>query len=368
MPEGIIATDDGDGFTTLDFVDKSLRGPALERLVEIGGPATIETITRRGPRRQYRVPTGNAVEAGLVDSTEAEDGEQARGILPGGAPSDGPATGGTGTVTQRVTSAGHDTGFATKLVAADPNAAHVGADGPGAGSAVDWHTPVAEYTSENAYVGQVPNDDVLHDRDQISLAGANGYGDSFGGLAHAPTHREVIEHVKGGSSVLAVGGVLPATEVEPRGLIPVSQVNLGLKEQTGALGTDPGARPDAGGEALASDYTTVQASRDGQNVKSADELGDTTVTRVAGTVQEPTNPTAVEGDGVQVGPTPEDTTPPAPNGTTPPDTEDVVEYPEGTPTKDWRRDELDAYALKVKGLDTSGLGNKAEVLAAINGE
>ncbi|MBV9871730.1 MAG: PD40 domain-containing protein [Frankiaceae bacterium] len=56
----------------------------------------------------------------------------------------------------------------------------------------------------------------------------------------------------------------------------------------------------------------------------------------------------------------------ADSGTTPPDTEDVVEYPEGEPSSDWRRDELDAYALKVKGLDTSGEPNKAAVLTAIN--
>ncbi|AWN04217.1 hypothetical protein FDJ57_gp16 [Gordonia phage Sour] len=66
MPEGIIAEIDG-GFATLDFVDRSLRGPALQKLLEIGGPETIETLTRSGPRRQYRVPEGNAREAGLID-------------------------------------------------------------------------------------------------------------------------------------------------------------------------------------------------------------------------------------------------------------------------------------------------------------
>lgn len=66
MPEGIIAEIDG-GFATIDFVDRSLRGPALQKLLEIGGPETIETLTRSGPRRQYRVPEGNAREAGLID-------------------------------------------------------------------------------------------------------------------------------------------------------------------------------------------------------------------------------------------------------------------------------------------------------------
>ncbi|UYL88125.1 hypothetical protein SEA_EVAA_14 [Gordonia phage Evaa] len=69
MPEGIIATVD-EGFATLDFVDRSLRGPAIQKLLEIGGPETIETLTRSGPRRQYRVPEGNAREAGLLDVAE----------------------------------------------------------------------------------------------------------------------------------------------------------------------------------------------------------------------------------------------------------------------------------------------------------
>ncbi len=132
MPEGIIATDDGDGFVTLDFVDKSLAGPALAELIDIGGAASVETITRVGPRRMYRVPTGNAEAAGLLD----ED---------------------TGT---RTPSAGYDTGAAAALKAADPNV------NPGADNA-DWHTPVDQYTSANAYVGQVPNDDVLHNRGQV---------------------------------------------------------------------------------------------------------------------------------------------------------------------------------------------------------
>ena len=72
MPAGIIATVDN-GFATLDFVDKSLRGPALAELVEIGGPASIETITRDGPRRKYRVPAGNAQAAGLLDGDEVGD-------------------------------------------------------------------------------------------------------------------------------------------------------------------------------------------------------------------------------------------------------------------------------------------------------
>jgi hypothetical protein len=39
----------------------------LQKLLEIGGPEVIETLTRSGPRRRYRVPAGNAAEAGLLD-------------------------------------------------------------------------------------------------------------------------------------------------------------------------------------------------------------------------------------------------------------------------------------------------------------
>jgi hypothetical protein len=56
-----------DGFATIDFVDATLRGPGLQKLLEVGGPETVETLTRSGPRRRYRVPEGNARAAGLLD-------------------------------------------------------------------------------------------------------------------------------------------------------------------------------------------------------------------------------------------------------------------------------------------------------------
>lgn len=70
MPDGVIV-EVADGFATLDFVDSALRGPALNQLLAIGGPASIETITRDGPRRKYRVPEGNADEAGLLDGSSS---------------------------------------------------------------------------------------------------------------------------------------------------------------------------------------------------------------------------------------------------------------------------------------------------------
>lgn len=67
MPAGVEVLLD-DGFATIDFVDRSLRGPGLQKLLDVGGPETIETLTREGPRRTYRVPAGNAAEAGLLDA------------------------------------------------------------------------------------------------------------------------------------------------------------------------------------------------------------------------------------------------------------------------------------------------------------
>lgn len=66
MPEGVIA-EVVDGYATIDFVDGALKGPALARVMQISGPASIQTITREGPRRKYRVPEDAANEAGLLD-------------------------------------------------------------------------------------------------------------------------------------------------------------------------------------------------------------------------------------------------------------------------------------------------------------
>jgi hypothetical protein len=62
-----------DGFAEIDFIDRRLRGPGLAKLLEVGGPETVETLTRSGPRRRYRVPEGNAREAGLLDRRSRVD-------------------------------------------------------------------------------------------------------------------------------------------------------------------------------------------------------------------------------------------------------------------------------------------------------
>ena len=254
MPQGIIATVDN-GFALVDFVDKSLRGPALAKLVEIGGPESIETVTRVGPRRQYRVPEGNAREAGLLDDE------------PGSA---GPF------------SAGQDTGSAAALKASDPNV-NAGDD------EADWHTPVAEYTSANAFVGPVPNPEVM-DRPQVHPGGAS----SSGGSGKTPPHSGVISDVATAKQ--------PPTPGSREALAPASATSGALASQPSALPSDPGgyaAQPD-------------------------------------------TPPVA-----------------PVPAGTQP--------WPAGEPTEDWKRSELDAYAAD-KGVDTTGLPNKAAVLAALAGK
>lgn len=61
-----------EGFAFIDFKTAAAKGAGIARLLEVGGPATIETLTRTGPRRLYVVPEGNAREAGLLDADSAE--------------------------------------------------------------------------------------------------------------------------------------------------------------------------------------------------------------------------------------------------------------------------------------------------------
>ncbi|QFG11162.1 hypothetical protein PBI_CLOVERMINNIE_15 [Gordonia phage CloverMinnie] len=88
MPEGIIAEVE-DGFATIDFVDRSLRGPGLSKLLEFG-PETVETLTRSGPRRVYRVPEGNAREVGLLDAASEADDDKGQDDKDSGAGDDTP--------------------------------------------------------------------------------------------------------------------------------------------------------------------------------------------------------------------------------------------------------------------------------------
>jgi hypothetical protein len=262
MPTGIEATVDG-GFATIDFIDQSLRGPALAEVIEDAGPGVIETITRDGPRRKYRMPLGNATAAGLLDGDED------------------PAE----------FSAGKDTGSATALQDADPN------ENPGTDNA-NWHTPVAEHTSANKYVGQVANQAVLT-RTQVHT----GRGTSYGGSGSATPHSDLIAHVKDNTPAPAM--------VQQTFVHPGAEANLTLGTHVAALGTDPGGIPDGAPHPLDS---------------SPDEPE-----------PEPTATTRAKRQS----------------------------WPTGRPTEDWKRAELDAYALSVKNLDTTELANKAEVVDAI---
>ena len=320
MPAGIIATVD-DGFATIDFVNQALRAPKLAALVEIGGPGSIETITRDGPRRKYRVPVQFATQAGLLDGDE----------------------------TGAQWSAGKDTGAAAALVAADPNV------NPGADNA-DWHTPVDQYTSANKYVGQVPNATVLHGRPQVYTGSASSYG----GSGDSPLHSEVIDLVKklkapegapegfamrtfsetGGEApveVLPTAGALNAGFASQDGALGTdpgatqadpdnaAAVNGGLANQDSALGTDPGSTPDVGGGVVAEDFSTVQSTRTDQG-QPADA---------------PTDEVVTEAEGA-----------PRPA------------VPAGDPNVDWKRAELDAYAV-WKGIDPSQYANKADLVNAL---
>ena len=319
MPAGIIATVD-DGFATIEFVDQSKRAKALADLVEIGGPGSIETITRDGPRRKYRVPVQFATQAGLLDGDE----------------------------TGAQWSAGKDTGAAAALVAADPNV------NPGADNA-NWHTPVDQYTSANKYVGQVPNADVLHGRPKVYTGSASSYG----GSGDSPLHSEVIDLVKklkapegapegfAARTFSETGGEAPAQELRVGALNAgfasqdgaigtdpgstqadpdsAAAVNGGLANQDGALGTDPGSTPDVGGGVVAEDFSTVQSTRNDEG-QPADA---------------PTDEVVTEAEGA-----------PRPA------------VPAGDPNVDWKRAELDAYAV-WKGIDPSQYANKADLVNAL---
>lgn len=152
MPAGVIATIDG-AFATLEFTTKAAKDAGLAKLLEIGGPGSIQTITRRGPRRKYRVPTDNANEAELIDGDEPE--------------------------TQW--SAGNDSGTAAALKAADPNV--------NAGGGEDWHTPYDQHSSVNAYVSTV------HETGSSGIPTTHKPGSGFGGTGadETPTSATLIE-------------------------------------------------------------------------------------------------------------------------------------------------------------------------------
>ncbi len=65
MPKGIEASV-ANGFAELAFIDPALKGPTLNRLIELVGPEMVETDTG-GTHRTYIVPESAARELGLLD-------------------------------------------------------------------------------------------------------------------------------------------------------------------------------------------------------------------------------------------------------------------------------------------------------------
>jgi hypothetical protein len=164
MPKGVEVYVEN-GFAEIDFVDRRLRGPGLRALLEVTPPELVETLTRSGPRRRYRVPTGNAAEAGLLDSPVKS--------LPSG-----------------------DTGSADALADASPAGARPTpqtvkdrAYGSGQGT---YTGPLRPGSSEGSQ-SVTSTEDVLGGTSvQTTLVPGSGTGTK----SVAPSHAEVIERVK----------------------------------------------------------------------------------------------------------------------------------------------------------------------------
>jgi hypothetical protein len=70
MAEGI-EVEVRDGFAHIQFLDREKAGPAIAKLLELGGPELIDIDTRSNPRKTYIVPEGTARDAGLLDDSES---------------------------------------------------------------------------------------------------------------------------------------------------------------------------------------------------------------------------------------------------------------------------------------------------------
>lgn len=71
MAEGI-EVEVRDGFAHIQFLVREKAGPAIAKLLELGGPELIDIDTRSNPRKTYIVPEGTARDAGLLDDSEPE--------------------------------------------------------------------------------------------------------------------------------------------------------------------------------------------------------------------------------------------------------------------------------------------------------
>ena len=72
MAEGIHA-EVTDGFAHIQFLDREKAGPAITKLLELGGPGLLDVDTRSNPRKTYIVPESIARDAGLLDDQPADE-------------------------------------------------------------------------------------------------------------------------------------------------------------------------------------------------------------------------------------------------------------------------------------------------------
>jgi len=271
MPAGINVEDDpiNDGFVLVEFVDPSLKGPALKALTDDGGPYIVEKLSReKGAERvRYRVPEGNAVAAGLIA--------------------------GSGTDLDNVTQFGatDPTGIVLPTVPITHD---------------NIHAPVIR---RGTYRGGDDGDHITQPGNPVNPAIA------------APTQTEVADYVHSHEHT--------------------------LKEREGRDPDNDGVLGFTGHQPLV--------------IPTVEGTGDTT----GGVSPFAASAAPLTGDAPQ-------TEAPDLSGTLPdhqePAQPQTQAYPDGEPSLDWRRPELDAYALDVKHIDTTDKAaypNKDSVLDAI---
>lgn len=221
MPAGIEAVVE-DGFATIDFVDRSLLGPALEALRQAGSKVTKET--RVGPRARYTMPEGDAIAAGLID----------------GATGTGPLAYG-------------DTGYAKAL------------QDVGNAAGEDWARPEAP-TSRNTYVGQTPAADVMAIKgpsttvsgskpDNIIVTPIHGSVKKYGDYSLPQPHEPGDCTHPGDGSGVASDGVIdyvePTTIHSKAPKRPTTTVGITMDkpgDQSQDIVKDPVNRPTGGGD------------------------------------------------------------------------------------------------------------------------
>lgn len=340
MPVGINVEDDvnNPGFVLLEFVNPTLQGKSLQALITAGGPDVVEPLSREkgSARKRYRVPQGNAAAAGLIDGsgTDLDDITQT-----------GPADA-TGTVQPPVWTVKDNV-----------------------------HGPVIRKgTYKDGYGNNVTETQASH---------------PVGQPPAEPTQAEVIEYVDENQKPLREREGRPPLVVPTitTTALPALVVNAAVNVQLAANGSTPmtwavsagtlpaGLALSAGGRITGT--PTTEAAYD-FTVRATNAKGNDTQQYTGNVAAAPvgfmaaplvsTEPPAgtpltpeeqVQADAAAS--TPEATSTPEP-------AVELVTYPEGAPSMDWTRPQLDAYALQVKNIDTSLKSEypaKADVLAAI---